>query len=350
MARFSLRRCFLLPLIPGTEGPGTRPYWSVMIPTYNPRADYLEETLNSVLQQDPGPEQMQIEVVDDGSPKVDAIALVRKIAGDRVTVFRSPVNKGLAGCWNTCIERSHGEWVHILHQDDLVFPRFYSVLGRLIYEQPTAGAAFCRYDFIDSKGVRVLEQPALQAEAGPIDHPSETLAIKNQVQCSAIVVRRSAYERVGGYDGQFVFTLDWQMWIRIAASFPVLYHPELLASFRVQTGSETSRLAKTGETVRDSMRMIKTFPNYIPANRVKVIQSRARHWVCDLALQKASAFIKDGNPTWAMAQIYAGLCYERRISFWLDSFRHWKRAVKQSRKLMIPPLPFFPASWFQPEN
>ena len=333
-----------------TEGSGARPYWSVMIPTYNPQADYLEETLNSVLQQDPGPEQMQIEVVDDGSPKVDAIALVQKIAGDRVTVFRSPVNKGLAGCWNTCIERSHGEWVHILHQDDLVFPRFYSVLGRLISAQPTAGAAFCRYDFIDSKGVRVLEQPALQAEPGPIDHPSETLAIKNQVQCSAIVVRRSAYERVGGYDGQFVFTLDWRCGLESPPVFLSYITRNCLLHFGFRPESETSRLAKTGETVRDSMRMIKTFPNYIPANRVKAVQSQARHWVCDLALQKASAFIKDGNPTSAMAQIYAGLCYERRISFWLDSFRHWKRAVKQSRKLMIPPLPFFPASWFQPEN
>jgi glycosyltransferase involved in cell wall biosynthesis len=38
-----------------------------MIPTYNPRANYLEETLNKVLQQDPGPEQMQIEVVYDCS-------------------------------------------------------------------------------------------------------------------------------------------------------------------------------------------------------------------------------------------------------------------------------------------
>jgi glycosyltransferase involved in cell wall biosynthesis len=33
-----------------------------MIPTYNPRADYLEETLRSVLQQDRGPDQMQIEM------------------------------------------------------------------------------------------------------------------------------------------------------------------------------------------------------------------------------------------------------------------------------------------------
>jgi cellulose synthase/poly-beta-1,6-N-acetylglucosamine synthase-like glycosyltransferase len=45
-----------------------RPFWSVMIPTYNARADYLEETLRSVLRQDTGPEQMQIEVVDDCSP------------------------------------------------------------------------------------------------------------------------------------------------------------------------------------------------------------------------------------------------------------------------------------------
>ena len=52
------------PLILHQTGYRARPFWSVMIPTYNARADYLEETLNSVLQQDPGPGQMKIEVVD----------------------------------------------------------------------------------------------------------------------------------------------------------------------------------------------------------------------------------------------------------------------------------------------
>ena len=54
---------------------GKRPIWSVMIPTYN-CANYLRETLASVLAQDPGADVMQIEVVDDHSTKDDPKAVV----------------------------------------------------------------------------------------------------------------------------------------------------------------------------------------------------------------------------------------------------------------------------------
>jgi cellulose synthase/poly-beta-1,6-N-acetylglucosamine synthase-like glycosyltransferase len=69
------------PLIPGTEGAGTRPFWSVMIPTSNSRGDYLEKTLSSVLQQDPGPEPMQIELIDDRSTDDLAAQTVRRVGG-----------------------------------------------------------------------------------------------------------------------------------------------------------------------------------------------------------------------------------------------------------------------------
>ena len=82
------------------------PFWSVMIPTYNPRRDYLEQALSSVLSQDPGQDKMQIEVVDDCSTGQDVANLVWSIAGDRVTFSKTPSNLGLAGCWNACAERS----------------------------------------------------------------------------------------------------------------------------------------------------------------------------------------------------------------------------------------------------
>jgi cellulose synthase/poly-beta-1,6-N-acetylglucosamine synthase-like glycosyltransferase len=60
-----------------------------MIPTYNP-GRYLEKTLESVLLQDPGPQEMQIEVVDDCSTNIEVEELIRRVAGDRVSVFRQP--------------------------------------------------------------------------------------------------------------------------------------------------------------------------------------------------------------------------------------------------------------------
>ncbi|MEI9864573.1 MAG: glycosyltransferase family A protein [Limisphaerales bacterium] len=126
------------PIIPSVREDG-QPllFWSVMIPAYNPGRNYLEQTIRSVLKQDPGPEQMQIEVVDDCSPKVDVAALVQEIAGERVSVSRTPKNLGLAGCWNTCIERSRGKWVHILHQDDFLAPGFYDALRQLTERHPS---------------------------------------------------------------------------------------------------------------------------------------------------------------------------------------------------------------------
>ena len=73
-----------------------RPFWSVMIPTYQPRADYLRQAIESVLQQDAGAGEMQIEVVDDASPEINVAALVKTIAGDRVA-FSSTKKKSGTG-------------------------------------------------------------------------------------------------------------------------------------------------------------------------------------------------------------------------------------------------------------
>ena len=101
-----------------------RPLWSVMVPTYN-CANYLELTLKSVLEQDPGPEQMQIEVIDDRSTKDDPEAVVNEIGKGRVSFFRQPQNVGAQANFTTCVQRSRGHLVHILHGDDAVLPGFY---------------------------------------------------------------------------------------------------------------------------------------------------------------------------------------------------------------------------------
>ncbi|MFZ0430475.1 MAG: glycosyltransferase, partial [Acidobacteriota bacterium] len=81
--------------------------WSVMIPTFN-CATFLRETLASVLAQDPGPAQMQIEVVDDRSTKDDPEEVVRELGRGRVAFHRNRRNQGVTANFNSCVARSRG--------------------------------------------------------------------------------------------------------------------------------------------------------------------------------------------------------------------------------------------------
>ena len=224
-----------------------RLFWSVMIPTFNPRPDYLEETLHSVLQQDPGPEQMQIEVVDDCSTGMDVAALVKAIAGERVQFSRTPRNLGLAGCWNACIERSRGQWVHILHQDDWVLPGFYTRFEALIKTVQGIDAAFARHLHADADGHWTSIGPLVRRNTGEFRDFDIWTATWVPMQCAAVVVKRSTYEKLGGYRNDIPYVLDWEMWCRIAASgrWGYVAHPG--AVYREHDQSETTRLRKSGE-------------------------------------------------------------------------------------------------------
>ena len=94
-----------------------RPLWSVMIPTYN-CANYLRETLASVLAQDPGSDVMQIEVIDDCSTKDDPRAVVEELGKSRVEFYQQPQNVGYIKNFETCLQRSRSYLVHLLHGDD----------------------------------------------------------------------------------------------------------------------------------------------------------------------------------------------------------------------------------------
>src|SRR6185312_12564342 len=103
----------------------------------------------SVLDQDPGVDQMQVEVVDDASSDDPESVGGRYV--DRVTFHRQPENAGHAANLNTCLARARGQLVHVLHGDDAVRPGFYETLGSA-FDDPTIGAAFCRFIAIDDAG------------------------------------------------------------------------------------------------------------------------------------------------------------------------------------------------------
>jgi GT2 family glycosyltransferase len=202
-----------------------------MIPAYN-RTQYLERALRSVLAQDTGADEMQIEVVDDASTIDDPEPIVRRLGDGRVSFVRNPVNLGLMPNFNNCVERSQGEWVHILHTDDFVLPGFYARLKSSLESRSDVGAAFCRHSFVDEnehlRGTSDLERTT----AGILSDFISKIGASVRIQFPAIVVRRSVYERLGGFRLDLPYAADWEMWIRIAAHYPMWFEPATLAAFR----------------------------------------------------------------------------------------------------------------------
>jgi glycosyltransferase involved in cell wall biosynthesis len=276
-----------------------------MIPTYN-QTVYLERTLNSVLVQDTSSAEMQIEVVDDASTADDPEPLVRRVGGSRVSFVRQPHNLGLIANWNSCIERAQGKWVHILHQDDVVFPGFYERLKTALEGKAEIGAAFCRHVFIDENenrlGASELESPTPGILPGFI----EKIGVSSRIQCASIVVRRSVYEQLGGFRTDF-FAADWEMWIRIAARYPIWYEPEILAAWRLHSSSMSTALIRSGANLADSRRCIEVSHSSLPPDRADLISRRAMVWLSVAAIGCAERCIVSGEFTPALKQLYSGL-------------------------------------------
>jgi len=294
--------------VPVTE---IRPFWSVMIPTHNPDPNYLEQTLASVLEQGLSRREMQIELVDDASTDFDLQNFVTKVAGDRVFAYRQPQHKGIGGNWNTCIERSRGHWVHILHQDDLVLPGFYRTMRERVEANPQVGAAFCRNVLIDAEGRRSLPPTRLKPDSpGILDDWLDYVFVGLSFTPPSVVVKRHVYEKLGGFDVSYDYALDWDMWKRIASQHPLWYEPEPLAGTRKHSKSTTRKLMQSGMNIAEIRRSIEASRSYLPPEVTAETTRRAQSYYTNYAVNVAAQLLFNERDLHASL---AQLRYARRI-------------------------------------
>ena len=309
--------------IPPVPDGVARPFWSVMIPTYH-CARFLRQTLESVLAQAPGPEMMQIEVVDDGSMLDDPGAVVADVGGGRVSFYRQPQNVGHTKNFETCLKRARGQVIHLLHGDDYVRDGFYRKLQRAFERQPEIGAAFCRQIFMDDAGNWEAYSPLEQPESGILKDGLEHLALEQRIMTPSIVVRRDVYEYLGGFDSRLVCTEDWEMWVRIAARYPIWYETEPLAAYRMHSASNTGRHVRSGDDIRYTRMAIEIFKSYLPVEKADQITKRARETYALSALDTAFAMFLKRDHSAMLAQAREALYLSRS-----------PRVLKQISRLLL---------------
>jgi glycosyltransferase involved in cell wall biosynthesis len=278
-----------------------RPLWSVMIPSYN-CAKYITKTLESVLMQDPGKEKMQIEVVDDCSTD-EVEKIVNETGKGRVSFYRQPYNRGSLRNFETCLNRSCGKYIHLLHGDDFIDPGFYTEVEKLFDAYPDAGAACTGFWHVGENNELLYPDQSLADKPVILDNWLTILAQGQKLQPPGVVVKRSVYEHLGGFFG-IHYGEDWVMWMRIAKYYPVAYTPLRLAKYRIHDDHNiTTRSFKSGQHIKDIEQAINIIQDYLPAEQKKKLKKIARkNWSLYFAKTSDMVYHSYNNPKQALQQ------------------------------------------------
>lgn len=187
----------------------SQPIVSVVIPAYN-AAWCLPRSVESVLSQTF--RDLELIVVDDGSTD-ETGKVLGALAGD-IRVVRKP-NGGLSSARNVGIAAAEGRYIAFLDADDWWLPEKLGRQVELMEARPEL--VFCS----TSTAVRTPEGgtlPDWRCGGGAGTHLERIFSANAYVagSGSAVVARREAFSRVGGFDESLRSLEDIDMWMRLA--------------------------------------------------------------------------------------------------------------------------------------
>ena len=241
---------------------GSHPRWSVVIPAHN-CADLLVPCLQGVLGQLAPRDDAEVVVVDDGS-RDDPAAVVERVGGGRVRLVRNETALGAVPNFNRCLGEARGDYIHLLHGDDVVLPGFYEAMDAALAD-PGVAAAFCRTQHVDQHGTPIALTRRYVPGGGVWTDALRKLASSNRIAAPSIVVKAATYAAVGGFDETLPHAADWDMWARAATAGEVVFVDRVLAQYRVHPGNDTSKRLRTGANMEERYRAMEHMLSHVPA-------------------------------------------------------------------------------------
>jgi glycosyltransferase involved in cell wall biosynthesis len=223
------------------------PRVSVVVPCYKAAA-FIRRTLDSVANQTFA--DWELIVVDDGSPDASAEVIAARIADDpRMRLVRQP-NSYVCAARNNGFAHASAEsrYLLFLDADDVLFPDALRTLVEYLDRHADVGTVYCSLQTIDPSDRPVEEAgfgEAWHVRFSPtrrwfrkvaVDEPevslAETVSGFHAIP-SCTLIRRSVYERCGGWDESFRnCSEDADLVIRLALIAPVHFLPLRLVGYR----------------------------------------------------------------------------------------------------------------------
>jgi glycosyltransferase involved in cell wall biosynthesis len=237
------------------------PKVSVIVPNYNHEC-YLQQRLQSILDQTF--QDFDLTYLDDASTDNSNAVFAKFIneasLKDQISAIYNETNSGSPfKQWNKGVSATQGEYIWIAESDDIADPNFLATMVPILDNHPHVGIAYCQSCQIDRNNETIAPSLSSWFEYLSFDRWDRDFVADGTIECqkylvvantipnaSAVLIRRSIYEAIGGAEESLFLTGDWMTWIKMLLKSDLAFCAKILNSFRSHQGTVRSRSVLNG--------------------------------------------------------------------------------------------------------
>lgn len=228
----------------------TEPLVTIAVPSFN-QGRFLDDALASIFRQ-----EVPVEVfVLDGGSSDNSLDVIHKWA-HRLSGWRSHADDGQAAAINEGIAQGRAPYVCWLNSDDWFLPGGLKMLVSKLGDHHEAPAVYGRsWNVVERSGKRypVCVEPFNERR----------LALRCIISQPATLIRRTAWNVVGGVDGEMHMAMDYDLWWRLFKSAgPLHFFDDFVAVNREHEDTKTK--TERRRHYQEAIRVVRKYYGVVP--------------------------------------------------------------------------------------
>lgn len=205
------------------------PIISIVLPTYNGASGYLDQSIQSCLDQ--SYLDWELIIVDDASTDHTLEVVNKYIAVDpRIRCIRHSTNRKLPAALNSGFEQARGRYHTWTSDDNYYKPNALSELATYLEHHSDVDIVYTDYTMVDQAGAKLGVKHICD-----VDGLLQNSCIGPSFLCRSIV-----FTTLGGYSDNFFLAEDYDFWLRASAHFQLRPLHNNLYYYRFHQDSLTS--------------------------------------------------------------------------------------------------------------
>ena len=184
------------------------PKLSVLLCVYNAQK-YIRKALESIKSQTF--QDFEIIIVDDACTD-ETPEILKQYQDTRTFIHRNLENLGLTKSLNIGLSLCRGEYIARMDADDISLPQRFEKQVRFLDDNPECAA-------VGSWCMRINENDEIINKwQHPTDYEGikERLVTQNSIFHGTVMVRKESIFQIGGYNEKYIYTQDYDLWLRLS--------------------------------------------------------------------------------------------------------------------------------------